>query len=265
MDTVRWLWDFRGALMDWYRLDIGFLRHPKTHALRAALKDPRAHDYLLNLMAWAAAVEDDRGYFQAADIVESEALWRGKPGLLVQAMLKTGWLDKAADGFLLHGWEERNGAEIRRGVRKRDAKRAERHRSNPGNGPETARDIPGTVPPTRRDVTRRDEQDEQVYLEESPEPGKPGSEPALRTVEGTPYRIPEKAWEAWLASYPAVSVADECRKAHAWEMANPKRRKVDKLRFLNSWLARAQDAPSKNGHTRQDPMAGVDPAKWGRS
>ena len=57
-------------------------------------------------------------------------------------------------------------------------------------------------------------------------------------------RWPE-LYPCWLVSYPGVDVMAEVRKAHAWEMANSLRRKVDKCRFLNLWLSKAQDAPSR--------------------
>lgn len=48
---------------------------------------------------------------------------------------------------------------------------------------------------------------------------------------------------AWREAFPGVDIAMEIKRAHAWEMANPKKRKVDKLRYLNNWLAGQQDRP----------------------
>lgn len=47
--------------------------------------------------------------------------------------------------------------------------------------------------------------------------------------------------KAWTVAFPGVSIMEEVRKAHAWEVANPKKRKVDRPRFLNGWMARVQD------------------------
>lgn len=47
---------------------------------------------------------------------------------------------------------------------------------------------------------------------------------------------------AWRVSYPGVNIMSEVRKAHAWEVSNPTRKKVNRARFLNNWLARAQDS-----------------------
>ena len=57
-------------------------------------------------------------------------------------------------------------------------------------------------------------------------------------------------WEAddaeiiqWQKSYPAVDVFAELAKMESWLDANPKKRKTKTgiKRFINSWLARAQD------------------------
>jgi len=43
----------------------------------------------------------------------------------------------------------------------------------------------------------------------------------------------------WERAYPDVDIPAEIAKAHAWEVANPAKRKKDRPRFLNGWLARA--------------------------
>lgn len=48
--------------------------------------------------------------------------------------------------------------------------------------------------------------------------------------------------EAWKNAFPGINIIAEVKAAHAWEVANPKRRKVDKARFLQNWMARAQDS-----------------------
>lgn len=57
-------------------------------------------------------------------------------------------------------------------------------------------------------------------------------------------KLMEKIWtidKAWMQAYPGVTIEAEIRAAHSWELANPERRKVQRIRFLNSWLGRAQD------------------------
>ena len=46
---------------------------------------------------------------------------------------------------------------------------------------------------------------------------------------------------AWKNAFPGIDIVAEVKAAHAWEVANPKRRKVDKARFLQNWMARTQD------------------------
>lgn len=62
--------------------------------------------------------------------------------------------------------------------------------------------------------------------------------------------------EFWVSTYPAVSVFGEISKAAAWLNANPKNKKSDYKRFLNNWLARAQDrAPRVGQSTVQMPRS----------
>ncbi len=72
--------------------------------------------------------------------------------------------------------------------------------------------------------------------------------PELRGLEL--YKVDEKLlkkWPqlltAWKASCPGVNIIVEVARAHAWEVANPERRKKNRARFLNTWLSKAQDSP----------------------
>ncbi len=49
--------------------------------------------------------------------------------------------------------------------------------------------------------------------------------------------------DAWKESFPGVDIAREIKKAHAWEVANPRRRKTSRgrPRYLYQWLERAQN------------------------
>lgn len=49
---------------------------------------------------------------------------------------------------------------------------------------------------------------------------------------------------AWKIAFPGVDILAEVRAAHAWEVANPKQRKVNRSRFLQTWLSKAQDKPT---------------------
>lgn len=55
-------------------------------------------------------------------------------------------------------------------------------------------------------------------------------------------RFPELV-KAWKSAYPGLDIIKEVKKAHIWELTNPKRRKTSngRSRFLNSWMERAQN------------------------
>ena len=46
---------------------------------------------------------------------------------------------------------------------------------------------------------------------------------------------------AWKLAFPGIDIVAEVKAAHAWEVANPKKRKVDRARFLQNWMAKSQD------------------------
>lgn len=65
------------------------------------------------------------------------------------------------------------------------------------------------------------------------------------------WTVPDSLRERWRIAYPAVSVEGELAKASAWLTANPKNRKSNNARFLNSWLSRAQDKAPTVRDSRQ--------------
>lgn len=83
-------------------------------------------------------------------------------------------------------------------------------------------------------------------------PAMPADFEGLELYQDGSLRGVKRLWERWESlkagaeqTWPGIDVAFEMRKAHAWEVANPARRKVDKVRFLNSWFNRAQDHAGK--------------------
>jgi uncharacterized protein YdaU (DUF1376 family) len=66
--------------------------------------------------------------------------------------------------------------------------------------------------------------------------------------DGSRFSGLESYLDTWIETYPAINVHAEILKAASWLMANPKNSKSQYARFLNNWLARAQDkAPSARG------------------
>lgn len=65
---------------------------------------------------------------------------------------------------------------------------------------------------------------------------------------------------AWEKAYPGVNISAEIRRAYAWEMADPRRRKILRLKFLQAWMARSQDRPKSEvsnagTHDSQSPVS----------
>jgi len=65
--------------------------------------------------------------------------------------------------------------------------------------------------------------------------------------------LTESAYKQLQTDFPALDIADQCRRAHAWLIGNPDRRKTPRgmMRYLVAWMTRATDAPlpAPNGPT----------------
>lgn len=68
---------------------------------------------------------------------------------------------------------------------------------------------------------------------------------SLPLNDGTEYPISEQSVSEWKKLYLAVDVMQELRKMRGWLIGSPKRRKTKSGigKFINAWLARAQDEP----------------------
>ena len=93
-------------------------------------------------------------------------------------------------------------------------------------------------------VVTQEQEQEQEQENGSSEPLR-DSEPPLLVFDtvggGRTWGLSRTLIEAWQQAYPNVDVLGECRKAHAWIVANPGRRKTPKgmPKFLVNWLSRA--------------------------
>lgn len=71
-------------------------------------------------------------------------------------------------------------------------------------------------------------------------------------VVGTPkmWGLPQSLMDKFQEAYPDLNVLAECRKADAWLVANPTKRKTARgmSAFLNRWLARAVDSGRGGGN-----------------
>ena len=62
--------------------------------------------------------------------------------------------------------------------------------------------------------------------------------------------------KGWKDAFAYLDIISEVKKAHGWEVANPRRRKKDKIRFIYNWLARADgwraQRKDQSGQTREE-------------
>ena len=88
-----------------------------------------------------------------------------------------------------------------------------------------------------------------ISCAERENPDSPPQEPSVFTLplnDGTEHQVTKADYDRYASLYPAVDVMQELRKMAGWLDGNPKNRKTKSgiRRFINSWLARAQDQGS---------------------
>lgn len=100
--------------------------------------------------------------------------------------------------------------------------------------------------------------------EKTPHPLVPASSPNLVSLpkvtwtESGGFDVDPRVLEGWQKACPALDLATEIAKAHAWVIGNPKNRKSNWQRFLTSWVLRAQDrAPARGRDDPRDKFAGA--------
>lgn len=106
-------------------------------------------------------------------------------------------------------------------------------------------------PISGEDTDTESDSDTESDEEVAPSDRKPiAAEPPPELFELELYRADEKlcrlwpeVFPAWKAAFPAVDVIAIVRQAHAWEVANPDRRKKNRSAYLQRWLSKAQDNP----------------------
>lgn len=76
-------------------------------------------------------------------------------------------------------------------------------------------------------------------------PETPAAVEAIVLNDGTEWRPTERQYSEFVRLFPAVDVAAEFRGMRAWSQGNPSKRKTKSgaMRFVTSWLGRAQNQP----------------------
>ena len=100
----------------------------------------------------------------------------------------------------------------------------------------------------------------------APEPADEQEPPVamIPLADGSEFPVPASLASEYAAAYPGVDVAGELAQVRAWCLSNSRKRKTKNgiLRFLNSWLDRAQN---QVGGQRASPVAGGTWARQGVS
>lgn len=112
----------------WYRVARGFPSHEKTLHLADLLGDYNAGMYMLRLFDHCADRAHDGRVHKS--VVEGAAGWRGKKGKFTTAAMEARFLEPDGDRFIVHGFEERNGAVIRKALA--DAQKPRGNTASPG-------------------------------------------------------------------------------------------------------------------------------------
>lgn len=170
--------------MPWFRVDVSFVDHPKTHALEAELAREmkktdmlergladRAGWYLMRLWAYTMRFFPD-GVVARADradgaetALERACEWRGEPGVLFRALLKTGWLDLyEGGGIVVHDWADYQGAAVAKAGKDAERKRLLRCGRADGAGTARAGRADGAGNGTERNGTERNKEEEDPPL-----------------------------------------------------------------------------------------------------
>lgn len=157
----------------------------------------------------------------------------------VRAMERVGWIRVAPEGVSLPNFERHTG-ETAKG-RALSAQRSSNHRAK-RHAP-TVTDAVTNLSP--REEKRREDKDQE-----------PASEFLIPADDGSEFAIPADLLSEYRATYRRVDVAGELRKARAWCVSNPGKRKTRRgiPKFLNSWLSGAEAEAIKN------PLGGA--AEW---
>jgi hypothetical protein len=138
------------AGLTWFELDTDFHDSPKVKALCSRLRQPLADSYVSRLYAYCYRHATDRFPPESApDTIEDIARWKGRRGVLFDALFAVEVLERDAGRVVVHGVAERLGPHLAKKLG--DAERQKRHREKVTAS--IGRNA-GSNGPVTRDVTR---------------------------------------------------------------------------------------------------------------
>lgn len=253
---------------DWIKMRVSLVTHPRVIALSEALSYLEAYQDWSGLHGFIPALGGTKEDFDAG-IVQSLRVTRY---VVVTALLKfwgyanehskddfipnlriadldeitsvpgfgaaiseVGWAiyDQDRRGISLPNFAEHNATASDRTNAERQKRYRERQKVTSGKVTENS------------NVTDRNESNDR---EEKRREDTSSAKTAVAFSAGA-WSVPDALRSTWESAYPAVDIDAELAKASAWLLANPKNRKSNYARFLNSWLTKAQDSAPRAAQT----------------
>jgi hypothetical protein len=115
------------AGLPWFELDVNFHEDPKIKELVSRLRQPLADSYVSRLYAYCYKHATDRFPPESAsDTIEDVCRWKGRRGVLFDALFGVEVLEREAGKVIVHGVAARLGPHLAKRIV--DAERQKRHR-----------------------------------------------------------------------------------------------------------------------------------------
>ncbi len=198
-----------------FRLKVGFADHPKTRKL-IRLCGEEAFRCLVRLLEYVTSYRPD-GHLAGltGTDVEIAAGWTGRPGVLIRALKRTGFLDPAPGrGLTVHDWGEHNPYAARgadRQARARQAAEARWNKARAASRRGRAETKPAAGPAPAADSGRARTKPVAGQAPDAPAaPGEPfaGQAPAIPSA---PEDAPEAEFARFWAAYPRAEGREAAR------------------------------------------------------
>jgi hypothetical protein len=238
--------------MSWIKIRKDLFHDPAVISIAAKLGLPELHVVGMLARVWAWA-DDVTGVCCSGAVPSVTLVWIDRLVCVsgfAEAMVSAGWLASDDKGIVFPHFDRHMSKTAKE--RAQHQLRQESYRNRDGSV---------TLAPSRkkhktvtREDERREDDDETPSGVSCSEPAKLASEPPAELRDLSLYARDAslcKRWSelfpTWREAYPGVDVLAEVKAAHAWEVANPDRRKVNRPKFLTNWLKRAQDRGGGRG------------------
>ena len=111
----------------WYKTYAALKDHPKVlmfSNLIGAVNEIEGLGYLHLFFSAVCAYAEDGGLEKLpVPVVEKMCKWGGKPGLFIESLEKSGFIDNTPEGKIVHEWWEINGHQVKEHARKEKARK----------------------------------------------------------------------------------------------------------------------------------------------